>query len=141
MAVKAKKKAGSDADAGGRVVLLVENDEGASFDRTGTVLRGGGHQVVHLTAFTAALDLLRSPRRIDLLVAATRLPRQPSGFTLARQAQRLRPALPVVYVASTAADAASPEAARALGPVLPPGADASVMLSAVQQALAAKPPS
>ena len=135
--VKAKKSA-ADADSDKPVVLLVENAEDAEFDRTGTALRSGGHPVVHLTAFTAALDLLRSTRRVDLLVAATRMPGQPSGFTLARQAQRLRPGLPIIYVASSASDLSSAEAARALGTVLPPTADPAILLRAIEQALGAK---
>jgi CheY-like chemotaxis protein len=127
------KKARVDEASGNPVVLLVENVVGPEFDRTGALLRGGGHHVVHLTAFTAALDLLRSTRSVDVLIAATVLPGQPSGFTLARQAQRLRPGLPVIYLASTGARAA--EAARALGPVLPHPLDGAALLREVDAAL------
>ena len=73
--------------------------------------------VVHATTAIDAFAVLESPRPVDLLLAATEMPGQPSGFTIARMAQRKRATLPVVYVARDGGTAEA-EIARALGPVL-----------------------
>ena len=97
-------------------ILLVENDERA-FDATAKALRDAGLGVVHATTAIDAFSVLESPRPVELLLTALSVPGQPSGFTIARMAQRKRPGLAVAYLAG-AADAPEAELARALGPVL-----------------------
>jgi CheY-like chemotaxis protein len=110
-------------------VLLVENEE-RDFDATARRLRDAGLQVLHATTAIDALDVLGGTRKIDALVVAARLPGQPSGFTIARMGRRKRPHLPVLYLGG--GDVPPEEAARALGPVLDPGAN---LAAAVRAAL------
>jgi CheY-like chemotaxis protein len=77
------------------------------------MLRDGGFEVRHATTAVDALDLVRGGRRIDLLLAATRIEGQPSGFVLARMARLRRPDLAVAYFGE-ARDIPEREAERAL---------------------------
>ena len=113
----ALKQSKRSPDSARGIVLLVENER-ASFDRTGSILRAAGYGVVHATTAVDALDILRGPRRIDLLLTAVDIPNQPSGFTLARMARLRRPGLPVLYLAATG-EFDRKESERALGPILP----------------------
>lgn len=115
------------------IVLLVENDESA-FDATARALRGAGLQVLHATNVIDALDILQSTRPVDALLAAVRLPGQPSGFTLARMGRRKRPRLPVLYL-SGSEDVPPGEAARALGPILPGKPKPEALAREIQAAL------
>jgi len=102
--------------AGKATILLVENEEGA-FDATAKALREAGLGVVQATTAIDAFAVLESPRAVDLLLTALRVPGQPSGFTIARMAQRKRAGLKVAYLAG-AGEVPEAELARALGPVL-----------------------
>ncbi len=114
-------------------VLLTEN-EPDSFDAIGRRLRGAGFAVLHATTVVDALDVLRGSRRIDLLLAAVRIPGQPSGFTLARMARLRRPDLAIAYLGDER-DVPAGERDRALGPILPRGLASGALLRAVLAAM------
>lgn len=102
--------------AGKATILLVENEESA-FDATAKALREAGLGVIHATTAIDAFAVLESPRAVDLILTALRVPGQPSGFTIARMALRKRAGLKVAYLAG-AGEVPEAELARALGPVL-----------------------
>ena len=79
------------------VILIVEDD---FFIRelAEMTIQEFGHQTLSASGMDEALLLLRSPQRVDALIADIRL-RTASlgGFELARQAIKLRPRLRVLY--------------------------------------------
>lgn len=117
-------------------ILLAENE--ADFDATARILREAGFAVLHATTIVDALDVLRGTRRIDLLLAAARIPGQPSGFTLARMARLRRLGLPILYFGE-AGEILDKEAARALGPILRRPFTADALVAAVRAVLPAGP--
>ena len=129
----ALKRSKKSADSDWSMVLLVE-DAHASFDETGSILRAAGYGVVHATTAVDALDILRGPRRIDLLLTAVDIPNQPSGFTLARMARLRRPGLAVLYLAASG-EPNRKEAERALGPVLQTPTPPDVLVQHVKAAI------
>ena len=128
--MKRSKKSAASAQG---TVLLVEDDR-AAFDQTASVLRAAGYGVVHATTAVDALDILRSPRRIDLLLTAVDIPNQPSGFTLARMARLRRPGLSVLYLGASG-EPDRKEAERALGPVLQKPLAPAVLVEHVRAAI------
>ena len=117
-------------------ILLAENE--ADFDATARILREAGFAVLHATTIVDALDVLRGTRRIDLLLAAVRIPGQPSGFTLARMARLRRAGLPILYFGE-GGDILDKEAARALGPILRRPFTPDMLVTTVRSALPAGP--
>ena len=80
------------------VILLVEDDP---FVRilAETMIEEFGHEPLSANNIEEALGLLRSTRTIDALVTDIRLvTAMLGGFELAREAVRIRPNLPVLYV-------------------------------------------
>ena len=136
LSVKSKKTASTPSRG---TVLLLENDRSA-FDGTAGALRRANYGVVHATTAVDALDIVRSARRLDLLIAAVQIPGQPSGFTVARMARLRRPELPVIYVGS-AEQIDAKEADRALGPVLPLSLSDEALIAAVTAAMEVPPES
>jgi CheY-like chemotaxis protein len=91
------------------VILLVEDDP----DVRGVarrLLERAGYRVLEASDAAAALDLLRSEARIDLLFTDVTLPRGVSGPEIAREAETLRPTLPVLFTTGYALDGRRPEA-------------------------------
>jgi CheY-like chemotaxis protein len=114
-------------------VLLVENNKGA-FDETARLLRAGGLAVVHVTTAVDAFDILQSPRALDVLLVATQIPGQPSGFTVARMGLRKRQGIPVLLLAA-GAEAQADETARSPGPILDRTQPAAHLVEAVRAAI------
>lgn len=82
---------------GGEVILVVEDDNDL---RTyiAELLRALGYRVRTVANATAALPLLQSSaQHIDLLLTDVVMP-GPNGRELGKEAQRLRPGLPVLYM-------------------------------------------
>jgi CheY-like chemotaxis protein len=81
----------------GETVLLVEDDSELRGYIT-EVLRGLGYRVRAVANATAALPILEATeRRIDLLLTDVVMPGR-TGRELGRQAQSLRPGLPILYM-------------------------------------------
>ncbi len=78
-------------------MVLVVDDDHAVRDVTSALLRETGYQVLEASSGSAALELLRGSRSIDLLVADFAMPGM-SGVELARICKTLRPNLPVLFV-------------------------------------------
>lgn len=118
-----------DGDAGmGETVLMVE-DEAVVRMVAADVLRDLGYRVLEASDGLAALDLMHSDERVDLLLTDMGLPGM-DGRRLAEAARRLRPGLRVLFVTG--------EGGNAVGEgSLPPGT-AVVGKPVALDALAAK---
>lgn len=98
----------------GETVLMVE-DEAVVRMVAADVLRDLGYRVLEASDGLAALEVLRSDERVDLLLTDMGLPGM-DGRRLAEAARRLRPGLRVLFVTGEAGDPADE------GP-LPPGTE------------------
>jgi CheY-like chemotaxis protein len=76
-------------------VLLVEDDVEVG-DMVAAMLEGLGHTVERAEAAAPALDILRRPSRLDLLLTDLVMPGGKTGVELAHEAVALRPELPVI---------------------------------------------
>ncbi|MFC7688704.1 response regulator [Paeniroseomonas aquatica] len=95
--------------------MLVVEDEPVVRGVVVEVLRDLGYRALEAGEGKEALDLLRSARRIDLLVTDVGLPGGMNGRQLADAARELRPGLRVLFVTGYA------DAAGLAGDVLEPG--------------------
>ncbi len=77
-------------------ILLVE-DEWLVSDVVARELEDAGFGVIETATGEAALAALRDHPSVDLLLTDIRLPGGLDGWTLAEEARRLRPDLPVIY--------------------------------------------
>ncbi len=94
----------AEACAGaGRTVLVVEDEDGVR-TLVAEALREQGHRVLQATDGSAALRLLLSEARVDLLVTDVGLPGL-NGGQLAEAARERRPGLPVLFITGYAGDA------------------------------------
>lgn len=84
-------------------VLLVDDEDGVR-NVTHLMLQRHGFGVVSLASAEAALALVRSdPTRFDVVVTDVMMPGM-DGPTLAREIERLRPAMPIVFISGYLAD-------------------------------------
>jgi CheY-like chemotaxis protein len=88
-------------------VLVVEDNTDVRSVAVGQ-LRTLGYAVVEAENASAALTVLRSQQRVDLLFTDVVMPGGMTGLELGHEAQRLRPGLPVLYT-SGFADATLPQ--------------------------------
>ncbi|MFN3433567.1 MAG: ATP-binding protein [Sphingomonas sp.] len=88
----------------GEVVLLVEDDASVRL-LVREVLQELGYAALEAEDADAALPIIRSDRRIDLLISDVGLPGM-NGRQLAELARRHRPALPILFVTGYAENAA-----------------------------------
>ena len=98
----------------GTTVLLAEDDDlvrGA----VGHLLRVLGVEVVAVADGAAALEVLRSPARVDLLITDVVMPGGMNGAELADQAAAVRPGLRILFSSGYSADVIQQEGR------LPPG--------------------
>ena len=103
----------ADGEAGVNETVLMVEDEAVVRMVVADVLRDLGYRVLETPDGFAALDVVRSDERVDLLLTDMGLPGM-DGRRLAEAARRLRPDLRVLFVTGEAYDAAGE------GP-LPPG--------------------
>lgn len=99
----------SEAPAGAlhgssEVILVVEDDDMVRASAVG-ILREHGYTCIHAPNGAAALNMLESGARIDLLFTDVVMPGPVTCRDLAREAQALRPGLPVLYTSGYAEDA------------------------------------
>jgi signal transduction histidine kinase len=80
----------------GSTVLLVDDDD-AVRDVTASVLRDAGYVVVEAGSGGAALEVIQSGIALDLVLLDFAMPGM-NGAELARQVQRKRPGLPLLFV-------------------------------------------
>jgi DNA-binding NtrC family response regulator len=85
-------------------ILMVE-DEAIVRMFAAEELRAAGFRVIECASGDEAMDLLRAGMRFDLLFTDVRMPGETDGITLAREAQRFAPDLPVI-IASAHLDSA-----------------------------------
>jgi CheY-like chemotaxis protein len=95
VAAGAKQVAG-DVDGGEETILLVEDHDDLRAYSSG-VLRELGYRVLEAVNGRAALDLLQSHDRVDLLFTDMVLPDGMHGRMLAEEARRRRPGIKVLY--------------------------------------------
>jgi len=86
------------------VILLVEDDDLVRASSVG-MLRDLGYTCVHASDGTAALERLRDGVKVDLLFTDVVMPGPVRGRDLAREAQRLRPGLPILFTSGYTEDA------------------------------------
>ncbi|MCW6509182.1 response regulator [Lichenifustis flavocetrariae] len=80
-------------------MILVVDDEPLLLDILGDELEDLGYHVLRALNGEEALSLVRDQsEHIDLLVTDIRLPGSIDGWSIAEEARRLRPDLPVIYV-------------------------------------------
>jgi DNA-binding NtrC family response regulator len=94
-------------------VLLVEDDPIVA-STVFAALEDAGYTVLQVTTADEALPLLAGEVRIDLLFSDVVMPGRLSGVDLAREAHRLRPALPVVLTTGYSEAVAHVEGVRVL---------------------------
>lgn len=93
--LEAEIKSAEDAAAAVERVLLVD-DDAAVLEVARQILESIGYEVVARNRAQAAVDVLSDPaERISLLLTDIAMPGM-DGLSLAREAKRLRPALPIV---------------------------------------------
>jgi PAS domain S-box-containing protein len=78
------------------VILVVEDDDLVRASAVG-MLRDLGYACLHAADGAAALEILRSGAKIDLLFTDVIMPGPVKSRDLAREAQALRPGMPVLY--------------------------------------------
>jgi CheY-like chemotaxis protein len=88
-------------DAAARVLLV--DDAPDVLVVIGAFLRSGGYEVVRAHDAEAALDVLRTADRLDVLVTDYAMPGM-NGLDLLARAHALRPALPALVITAYAAD-------------------------------------
>ena len=91
------------ARGGGETVLVVE-DEPQVRQIAQAHLRSLGYQVLAAGNGAEALDILKSPARIDLMLSDVVMPGGIDGRQLARQALEIRPGLPILLASGYAPD-------------------------------------
>ena len=89
--------AGATAEASSERTILVMDDDSAVREVTSAMLRELGYSVIGAGTGGAALDVLRSDRRVDVLLADYAMPGM-NGVDAARAALELRPGLPVLFI-------------------------------------------
>ena len=86
------------------VVLVVEDDDLVRASSVG-LLRDLGYDCLHASDGAAALETLRAGVKVDLLFTDVVMPGPVQSRDLAREAQRLRPGLPVLFTSGYTEDA------------------------------------
>ena len=84
--------------------ILVVDDEAIVRMLVVDLLREHGHAVQEAEDGHAALSKLRSSDVFDLMITDIALPKGLDGSTLARQARRLHPVLPILFITGYAFD-------------------------------------
>ena len=90
------KQVAGEVDGGEETILLVEDHDDLRAYSSG-VLRELGYKVLEAVNGRAALDLLQSHDRVDLLFTDVVLPDGMHGRMLAEEARRRRPGIKVLY--------------------------------------------
>jgi CheY-like chemotaxis protein len=115
-------------------ILLVEDDEASSY-AVARILTVGGYDVLSAPDYREALNVLDSPRPLDLLLTDVKLTAgTPHGFALGRMARMRRPKLRILYLTGMA-DLPESETETALGPILQKPIEPSVLLHEISRAL------
>jgi CheY-like chemotaxis protein len=83
------------ASAAGESILLVEDEPGVR-DTTNECLAELGYQTIVVADATAALDLLRSGARVDLVLSDVVMPGRMNGAELAVAIRKMHPGLPIL---------------------------------------------
>lgn len=97
-----EEKGGTDtsreADSIGGAVVLIVDDQDSVRIMVREMLDEAGYETMEAANGNDALDMLRSPRRIDLLMSDIGLPGGINGRQLADEARRMRPDLKVLFI-------------------------------------------
>jgi len=91
------RKAPQAPQASTQRTVLVMDDDSAVREVTSAMLSDLGHSVVEAGSGGAALDLLRTDQRVDVLLADYAMPGM-NGSEVARAAMELRPGLPILFI-------------------------------------------
>jgi CheY-like chemotaxis protein len=114
-------------------ILVVDDDEEA-LAYVGDLLTEHGYDVIAAASAPAALSVIASGRKIDLLLTDVRMPGPRDGFDLARAAKDRLPGLSVVYISGWV-ETLPPLDDYVLGPLLTKPFRAEMLVRAVQQSL------
>ena len=82
-----------------RATILVVDDDADVLELTAEVLGEAGYDVIRAGNADTALDVLRGPRAVQLLLTDIVMPGL-NGLALADEAKRLRPELRVLYTSA-----------------------------------------
>src|SRR5690606_32767746 len=78
-----------------RATILVVDDDALIAMSTVDMLEDLGHEVIEANSGASALEILRHPRPIDLMITDYAMPKM-TGTQLAEAARELRPRLPIL---------------------------------------------
>jgi CheY-like chemotaxis protein len=105
-------------DGGGRETILVVDDNDAMREVAALQLHGLGYEVIVAENPAHALDVLKSPQNVDLLLTDIVMPGDIDGRELAARARAIRPAINLLFTSgfaeSTLADAIRSDFAAAI---------------------------
>ena len=126
--------------AGPGEVVLVVDDEAMVRMLVTDVMQDLGYRTVEASSGRAALDLLRSEQRIDLLVTDVGLPGGMDGWQLAQNGRAVRPALKILFITGYAENTAIGQGTLQPGmQVLPKPFAVDMLAARVQELTAAAP--
>ncbi len=84
-----------EANAASKMTVLVVDDDGLILMSTAMMVEDLGHEVIDVNSGAAALEILRSDRKVDLLLTDFAMPKM-NGAQLASAAKGIRPHLAVL---------------------------------------------
>jgi CheY-like chemotaxis protein len=108
-------QASDGRETGGRETVLVVDDNDAMRDVAALQLHALGYEVLVAESAAAALDVLRSPQHVDLLLTDVVMPGGLDGRELAVRARAARPGLPILFTSGFAESALADSIARDFG--------------------------
>jgi CheY-like chemotaxis protein len=92
-------------DRGGREIILVVDDNDAMREVAALQLHGLGYEVIVAENPSHALDVLKSPQNVDLLLTDIVMPGDIDGRELAVRAREIRPDLNLLFTSGFAESA------------------------------------
>jgi len=122
--------------AGNEITILIAEDEAMVRMVEAETLRDAGYTVREARDGLAALEILKSDARVDLLITDIKMPSM-NGYQLVEAGAQLRPGLKVILITGYAQDPLPPTMALAKIKVVYKPFDIDVLPALAKQVLAA----